>query len=304
MTASNVRPAKEFEGVIEAAGELRQWARASGDATAIALAAAITHHNWHASHTMPAASRYTSPAAQTALAAVESGVLPHQAFNNDASGRLPRTTTGEQAAVTLHMLSELDAPPELLSVMAGAYRVDLSIQGSMLVAGYPAGFIRSRNVISRRGGVPYVPPARTVGAADDVSAIYLRNPDLIDRGTTAHKDVQDALAHHIAEHGLRPISPDVDDQQFDIAWVAGKTLHICEVKSITDDNEESQLRLGLGQLLSYLHRTQVEHWECVTEIRGVLAVERPPVRLDWVDICSANGVTLTWPDTFSTLLDD
>lgn len=72
VTASNKRPAKEFEGVIEAAGELRQWARAGGDSTAIALAAAITHHNWHASHAMPAASRYTSRAAQAALAAVES----------------------------------------------------------------------------------------------------------------------------------------------------------------------------------------------------------------------------------------
>ena len=156
----------------------------------------------------------------------------------------------------------------------------------------------------RRGGVPYVPPPRAEVKTEDESAIYVRNPDLIDRGTTAHKDTQDALARRIIEYGLEPLSPDADDQQFDIAWITGDTLHLCEVKSLTDANEESQLRLGLGQLLSYRHRTKVDHWEGVTDIRGVLAVERPPGCSDWVDICSANGVTLTWPDGFSALFGD
>ena len=304
MTATNDRPAKEFEGVIEAADGLRRWARAGGDATAIALAAAITHHNWHAADTRPTASRYASSAAKVALEAVASGVLPRQAFNNEAAGGLPRTTTGEQAAVTLHLLGESGAPADLLSVLAGAYGVDLSVPGSAPRTAYPSGFNRPGGAIRRRGGVPYAPPARAVGKTEDESAIYLRNPDLIDRGTTAHKNTQDALALRITEHGLEPISPDVEDQQFDIAWIAGDTLHLCEVKSLTDDNEESQLRLGLGQLLSYLHRTKVEQWGCVTEIRGVLAVERPPGRSDWVDICSANGVTLTWPEGFSPLFED
>lgn len=303
MTATNDRSAKEFDGVIEAADGLRRWARAGGDATAIALAAAITHHNWHAADTMPTASRYDSSAARAALEAVASGVLPRQAFNNEAADGLPRTTTGEQAAVTLHMLSESGAPGDLLSVLAGAYRVDLSVPGSALGAAYPVGFTRPGGAIPQRGGVPYVPPARAEGKTEDESAIYLRNPDLIDRGTTAHKDTQDALARRITEHGLEPLSPDIHDEQFDIAWITGETLHLCEVKSLTDDNEESQLRLGLGQLLSYLHRTKVEHWNCVTDIRGVLAVERPPRRSDWVDICSANGVTLAWPDGFSALFD-
>jgi len=304
MTATNDRPATEFEGVIKAAAGLRRWARAGADATAMALAAAITHHNWHAADTMPTASRYDSPAAKAALQAVASGVLPRQAFNNEAAGGLPRTTTGEQAAVTLHLLDESGAPRDLLSVLAGAYGVALSVRGSVLGAAYPSGFTRPGRAIRRRGGVPYAPPVRAEGKTEDESAIYLRNPDLIDRGTTAHKDTQDALARSITEHGLEPISPDVDDQQFDIAWITRDTLHVCEVKSLTDDNEESQLRLGLGQLLSYLHRTRMEHWKCVTDIRGVLAVERPPGRPDWVDICSANGVTLTWPDGFSALFED
>lgn len=83
--------------------------------------------------------------------------------------------------------------------------------------------------------------------------------------------------------------------------MSGRTLHICEVKSLTDDNEETQLRLGLGQLLSYLHRTNVEHWADVDEITGVLAVEHEPSRTDWVGICARSGVTLTWPPAFPRL---
>lgn len=303
MTATNHRPAKKFEGVIEATKGLRRWARAGGDETAIALAAAITHHNWHAADTMPSASRYASSAAKAALDAVATGVIPRQAFNNEAAGSLPRTTTGEQAAVTLHMLTDSDAPADLLSVLAGAYGVDLSAAASAPVASYHSGFSRPGGAIRRRGGVPYVPPSRAEGRTEDGSAIFLRNPDLIDRGTTAHKDTQDTLARCITEHGQKPISPDVDDQQFDIAWITKNTLQLCEVKSLTDDNEESQLRLGLGQLLSYLYRTKIEHWEGVTDIRGVLAVERPPGRSDWVDICSANGVALTWPEEFPALFE-
>lgn len=168
-------------------------------------------------------------------------------------------------------------------------------------AGLDAGAHRSGPV--RRGGTAYVAPTRTGEAPEVESAIFLRNPDLIDRGTTAHMHIQDTLAAHIRTEGMEPVSPDQDDQQFDVAWVAQGALYICEVKSLTDDNEESQLRLGLGQLLSYLYRTKVEHWADVDEVLGVLAVERPPSRPDWVGICAESGVTLTWPDRFPELFE-
>lgn len=304
MTTTNEWPAKDAEGVIAATAELRRWARSSGDVTAVALAAAITHHNWHAADTMPAPGRYESPAAQLALDAVIAGDLPRQAFNNEATDNLPRTTTGQQAAVVLHLLHELGAPTDLMSVLADAYGVDPGVPGAAFDSARLTGTGNARWAHSRRGGVPYVPPLRTDGTTEDESVIYLRNPDLVDRGTAAHKDIQDALARCITEHGIEPISPGVDDQQFDIAWKTGEVLYLCEVKSLTDDNEESQLRLGLGQLLSYIHRTQLEHWDGITNIRGVLAVECRPVRTDWAGICAANGVTLTWPDRYSALFED
>ena len=167
-------------------------------------------------------------------------------------------------------------------------------------AGLDAG---ARSGPVRRVGTAYVAPTRTGETPEVESAIFVRNPDLIDRGTTAHMDIQDTLAARIRTEGLEPVSPDQDDQQFDVAWVAQGALYICEVKSLTADNEESQLRLNLGQLLSYLYRTKVEHWADVDEVLGVLAVERPPSRPDWVGICAESGVTLTWPDRFPELFE-
>ena len=157
------------------------------------------------------------------------------------------------------------------------------------------------NEPNRHGGIPYISPARPSGTDQERSVIFHGNPDLIDRGTAAHMDIQDALDAHVVANGLHSISPAPGDPQFDIAWVFGRTLHICEVNSLTDDNEETQLRLGLGQLLSYLHRTNVEHWAGVDELTGVLAVEHQPSRTDWVEICARNGVTLTWPRGFPRL---
>ena len=62
------------------------------------------------------------------------------------------------------------------------------------------------------------------------------------------------------------------------------------------------MRLGLGQLLSYLYRTKVEYWHGAEEIVGVLAREREPRGSDWTQICASHGVVLTWPDQFSELI--
>ena len=43
------------------------------------------------------------------------------------------------------------------------------------------------------------------------------------------------------------------EPNFDLAWQAGDTAFVVEIKSITDDNEEEQLRIGLGQVLRYRH---------------------------------------------------
>lgn len=312
ISATNREPAKDVEGVIGATAQLRHWADRQGDATAIAAVKAITHHNWSAADTMPAPYRYNSSAARAALDAVRSGDLPREAFNNADDGDLPRTTTGMQAAVTLKLLHEAGALIEPLTVLTNAYGVelrDVEVAWGHSVNSEQA--VVEQNRITRtgsdgfqRGGMPYVQPSPT--AVDEESSaeplLFLWNSDAIDRGTKAHKDLEVGIAERLRERGLHPLSPHGGDEPFDIAWVADRVLHICEVKSLTDVNEESQLRLGLGQLLGYLYRTNIVDWPEAERKRGVLAVERPPTRLDWVGICAESGVILTWPDHIPDLL--
>lgn len=312
MTATNRQPAKDVPGVIEITESLRDWARTiSGDPTVVAASRAITHHNWHAADSMPAPHHYRSSAASAALEAVSEGMLPREAFNNEADGNLPRTTTGMQAAVTLKLLYDAGAPSEFMSVLTAAYGVD--VRDVKLVWVRPNSDEQEVVEQSRiegtgldgfqQGGRPYVEPSRAgedgVESAD--RAFIPWNADEIDRGTRAHKDLEVELAELVRESGLLPLSPCGGDEPFDVAWVADGVLHVCEVKSLTQANQELQLRLGLGQLLGYLYRTKTEHWQGVEGKRGVLAVEGPPKHLDWVDICAEHGVTLTWPEHFREL---
>lgn len=147
------------------------------------------------------------------------------------------------------------------------------------------------------GGKTYEPPSREL-AAEPVTRVFEVDPDVIDRGTTAHKDIQDALASALRNHGIEPLSPLPGDPKFDVAWKQDRVAFVAEVKSLTDANEERQLRLGLGQVLSYVHLLD---WPDVDEVRGVLAVERKPIAEYWTTLCPEHDVLLTWPDSFDDL---
>jgi hypothetical protein len=134
-----------------------------------------------------------------------------------------------------------------------------------------------------------------------VARVFEVDPDVIDRGTTAHKDVQDALAQAIAEHDLEPLSPQRGDPKFDVAWVQEGVAFVAEVKSLTDANEERQLRLGLGQVLSYVH---ILEWPNAEAVRAVLAVERKPTADYWTTLCAEHEVILTWPGNFDDLFSE
>lgn len=73
-----------------------------------------------------------------------------------------------------------------------------------------------------------------------------------------------------------------------------RTAWITEVKSLTAANEERQLRLALGQVLSYAYLVE---WD-VTSKHPVLAVEREPSSSYWPALCESHGVRLAWPDIF------
>lgn len=145
-------------------------------------------------------------------------------------------------------------------------------------------------------GQPYVPVGKVPGSRR--SDPFERDPDKIDRGNQAHADTQDELARFIQAQGMSPLRPDGTGPDFDLAWERGDTLFVAEVKSTTEENQEKQLRLGLGQVLRYRHLLQ----NIRPKVVGVLVAENAPHDETWLEACNQVGVTLVWRGSFDSLL--
>jgi hypothetical protein len=113
------------------------------------------------------------------------------------------------------------------------------------------------------------------------------DPALVERGLKGHSDMQNALADVLRQAGIEPRSRLPREPNFDIAWETQGAVYVAEVKSITDDNEEEQLRLGLGQVLRYRHRLRGLGHDHVV---AVLVAERAPRDFSWRDLCHELGV--------------
>jgi hypothetical protein len=115
----------------------------------------------------------------------------------------------------------------------------------------------------------------------------------------SHAITQNRLADFLRSCGLHPRSSKPEEPNFDIAWRTAQTIFVAEVKSLTEANEEKQLRLGLGQVLRYAH--QLGHQDGTVP---VLAVERMPSDSSWEHLCEKLGVVLVWPAVFAERLID
>lgn len=118
---------------------------------------------------------------------------------------------------------------------------------------------------------------------------FTADPAIIERGLRGHADTQNELARVLRDAGLTPRSRLPHEPNFDLAWQADGTVFVAEIKSITDDNEEEQLRLGLGQVLRYRQRlSSLGHQRVV----AVLVPERTPRDLSWSDLCQELHVVM------------
>jgi hypothetical protein len=115
------------------------------------------------------------------------------------------------------------------------------------------------------------------------------DPALVERGLKGHSEMQNALAQVLRQAGIEPRSRLPREPNFDIAWVSEGTVFVAEVKSITDNNEEEQLRLGLGQVLRYRQRLRGLGHDHVV---AVLAPERAPREGSWQELCEELQVVL------------
>lgn len=115
------------------------------------------------------------------------------------------------------------------------------------------------------------------------------DPALVERGLKGHADTQNELARVLRAAGIGPRSRRPQEPNFDLAWETNGTVFVAEIKSITDANEEGQLRLGLGQVLRNRQRLRALGHEPVV---AVLVPERAPRDVAWRELCDELGVVL------------
>lgn len=127
--------------------------------------------------------------------------------------------------------------------------------------------------------------------------VFEVDPDLFDRATAAHARTQNALPDRVLAAGLVPLSPSPGDPPFDIAWIDGDDVRVVEVKSLTHQNEDRQIRYAIGQVLCYRFLLQ---WPIATTT-PVIALERRPSDDFWENLCEDVGIRLVWPATFDDL---
>ncbi len=84
---------------------------------------------------------------------------------------------------------------------------------------------------------------------------------------------------------------------FDLAWEDSVGIVVAEIKSLTEQNEERQLRLALGQVLRYAQLLRGKE----RTVRPVVAVERRPSDDSWLKLFQEVGVSLVWPETFPSI---
>jgi hypothetical protein len=100
-----------------------------------------------------------------------------------------------------------------------------------------------------------------------------------------HSKLQNLLGDALRACGRNPLSPGMTDAKFDLAFWDNSTLFVAEVKSCTEDNLESQLRLGLGQILRYTHQLRQTN----PVVKPVLVTQLEPPA-DWRPLLTDLGV--------------
>ena len=124
------------------------------------------------------------------------------------------------------------------------------------------------------------------------------DPDKLRDGFERHNKTQNMLARHLTEYHYGVFSPGPNDPKFDLFWVGKKGAYVCEVKSITDENEESQLRKAIGQVLRYQSQLRASGKEC----NPVVVTDREVSDQTWYSVFRENGMILSSAPMFNEII--
>lgn len=136
------------------------------------------------------------------------------------------------------------------------------------------------------------------GRRTDLTCLFVHTPvefpnsDANDRGLTGHRVTQNALAQAGRDADHIPMSTAPGAPAYDLAWREADVFVFAEVKSLIEDNEVGQLRLGLGQVLDYTHQMRAAG----NSTKAILAVGSAPSDDRWADLCAEHDVVLMCPE--------
>ena len=122
------------------------------------------------------------------------------------------------------------------------------------------------------------------------SELFSADPNLLDRALQIHSLTQNTVANWVIGSSLTPHSPASINCDFDIAWESDFGKIVCEVKSLSDENEVHQFRFGLGQVLEYAEKLDAS---------PVLMFSRRPTQSALIDAANKAGVAVLWPEILS-----
>jgi hypothetical protein len=122
------------------------------------------------------------------------------------------------------------------------------------------------------------------------SELFSVDPNLLDRALQIHSLTQNTVANWVIGSSLTPHSPASINCDFDIAWESDFGKIVCEVKSLSDENEVHQFRFGLGQVLEYAEKLDAS---------PVLMFSRRPTQSALIDAANKAGVAVLWPEILS-----
>lgn len=118
----------------------------------------------------------------------------------------------------------------------------------------------------------------------------------LDRGTAAHEATVTALVNYLGNKGVLVQAPGRHAPRFDAGWAVDDIVYIAEVKSLGDVNQDQQIRLGLGQVLDYVH--QLERQQTFGLVHPVVILERRPNDERWPQLFASRDILLTWAPNF------
>ena len=119
------------------------------------------------------------------------------------------------------------------------------------------------------------------------SQLFSADPNLLDRALQIHSLTQNTVANWVIGGSLMPLSPNTIACDFDIAWESDFGKIVCEVKSLSNENEVHQFRFGLGQVLEYAQKL---------DATPVLMFSRRPTESFLITAANKAGVAVLWPE--------